>query len=284
LPAWALALAGPLPRTTAAMLELDHLHRADSPLGPALSGKVRWAAADALGWDYGRRYAEADLRRAGLGDADLRALAGDPDAMPERDRLAIAFARKLTRAAHAVTDAEAAGLLEHFGPERTVGIVHTVAYANFLGRVCLALGVSVEPGGPLPPLDLRPDRERLAQVPTPTRPPWERLRDAPGEPAGAARPDWRPRGFDELGAALEQQKARAARVPMPDPARLVALPPEVREQASRVAWSRVSYGYQPRLTTAWFACLRAFQQEARLDPVFANSAFWVVTRTSDCFY
>src|SRR3954465_4815988 len=58
LPGWALALAGPLPRTTASMLQLDHLHRAKNPLGPVLAGKLHWAAADALGCAYGRTYAE----------------------------------------------------------------------------------------------------------------------------------------------------------------------------------------------------------------------------------
>src|SRR5262245_57062746 len=71
LPVWARTLIGPLPRTTAAMLELDHLHRTKNPLGQVLAGKLRWATADAMGCLYGRRYAEADLRRAGLQDADL---------------------------------------------------------------------------------------------------------------------------------------------------------------------------------------------------------------------
>src|SRR5262245_14948506 len=47
LPAWARALAGALPRTTAAVLELDYLQRARSPLGPALRAKMRWVAARA---------------------------------------------------------------------------------------------------------------------------------------------------------------------------------------------------------------------------------------------
>jgi hypothetical protein len=285
LPAWARALAGPLPRTTAAMLELDHLHRADNPLGPVLAGKVRWAAADALGWDYGRSYAEADRRRAGVGDSELKALAGDRAALPAAERVAVAFARKLTRAASALTDAEAAELLGQLGPERTVALVHTVAYANFHGRVCLALGVGVEPGGPLPPPDLRPDPERLARVVAPPRPPWDRVRDADTlARAAAAPPGWKPQAFAELRVALEEQKARAPRIPLPPTDRLAALPPGPREEAARVVWSRVSYGYQPRLTTAWFACLRAFSQEAKLDRVYANSAFWVVTRTSECFY
>src|SRR5579871_5467110 len=77
LPAWARVLVRTLPKTTGAMLELDYLHRAGNPLGPVLAGKLRWAAADTLGCDYGRRYAEADLRRAGQTDDDLRKLAGD---------------------------------------------------------------------------------------------------------------------------------------------------------------------------------------------------------------
>src|SRR5262249_17660260 len=38
LPAWARTLARTLPRTTAALLELDYLHRAKSPLDPKLRG------------------------------------------------------------------------------------------------------------------------------------------------------------------------------------------------------------------------------------------------------
>ena len=30
--------------------------------------------------------------------------------------------------------------------------------------------------------------------------------------------------------------------------------------------------------------LSAFYEEAKIDRVFTNSVFWVVTRTNDCFY
>ena len=45
LPSWAPALAESLPRTTAAMLDLDRIQRTRSPLGPLLRGKMRWVAA-----------------------------------------------------------------------------------------------------------------------------------------------------------------------------------------------------------------------------------------------
>jgi hypothetical protein len=47
LPSWARALARSLPRTTAAMLDLDRIQRTRSPLGLRLRGKMRWVAAQA---------------------------------------------------------------------------------------------------------------------------------------------------------------------------------------------------------------------------------------------
>ena len=71
LPTWARATARDLPRTTAAMLDLDRLHRTKSPLGPSLRGKMRWVAADANRCEYARATAEADLRRAGVSEAEI---------------------------------------------------------------------------------------------------------------------------------------------------------------------------------------------------------------------
>jgi hypothetical protein len=60
--------------------------------------------------------------------------------------------------------------------------------------------------------------------------------------------------------------------------------PEEREQAKRIVWSNASMGHQPALTRAWFACMRTFHQESRLPRVVTGSMFWVVTRSSECFY
>jgi alkylhydroperoxidase family enzyme len=284
LPAWALALAQPLPRTTGAMLHLDYVHRAKNPLGPVLAGKLRWAAADAMACDYGKRYAEADLRRAGLKDNDLKKLAGDLKGLSEPDRAAVAFARKMTRAAHRVSDAEVAELLKQFGPDKVVAMVHTLAHANFQNRIFLALNVEVEPDGPLPPLDPHLDTVRQAKLATPARPPWKEVQTA-SAPAGTfARPDWGKQTFAELATALDQQKSRKSRIPLPDPSRLADLPPEAKTLATKIVWTNISMGYQPLLTRTWFDTMRTFQQESKLDLVFANSMFWVITRSNECFY
>jgi alkylhydroperoxidase family enzyme len=282
LPAWARVLAASLPRTTAAMLQLDQLHRAKNPLGPVQAGKLRWEAADAIGCEYGKRCAEADLRRAGCSEQDLKRLAGDPADRSPAERAARAFARKVTRAAYTVTDAEVAGLLAHFGPETVVAMVHTLAYANFENRIFLALRIQAEPGGLPPPLAVQLDPNKAAPVPTPARPPWDEAVKARPTPATGSHPGWQEHG--DLEQALEQQKNRKARIPLPPPERLAALPPEAKAEAARIVWTTVSAGYQPLLTKTWFDCMRTFQMEAQLDRVFSGSLFWVVTRSNECFY
>jgi hypothetical protein len=249
-----------------------------------LAGKLRWTAADEIGCVYARRTAEADLRRAGLSALDLKRLAGNGRGGPAAERAALAFARKLTRAGHTVTDEEVAELLGHFGAEKVVAMVHTLAYANFQNRIFLALKVEVEPGGPLPPLELPFEPSKASRLPAPARPPWAEVRKAKG-PAGAeVPPGWQEQTAADLHRALERQKGRTSRIPMPSPAQMARIPPEAKLQASRVVWTRVSMGYQPMLTKAWFDCMRTYYEESRLDRVFGNTLFWVITRSNECFY
>jgi alkylhydroperoxidase family enzyme len=279
LPVWARTLADALPRTTAAMLDLDYLQRAENPLDPVLRGKLRWVAADAIGCEYGRRYALSDLQRAGLADEDVQAFASREAHGPAEDQDALDFAWQLTVAAYKVTDEEVASLLDRYGPELVVAMVHTVAYANFQDRILLALATAVEDGGPLAPLAAHVDFDRT-DVAAPAR--TDTL-DAEA-PVFPLQPNWRGRNTVDLLQAMALQKNRQPRIPLPDASRLANLPADVRERAERVVWSKVSMGYQPRLTKAWFDAMYTFQEEAQLDRVFSNTIFWVITRTNDCFY
>jgi alkylhydroperoxidase family enzyme len=279
LPPWAKVLVGPLPKTVAKMLELDYFHREKNPLGRQLSACLRWTAADALGSDFGKATAEADLRRAGV-PAAVMAKLGQNDALAPDVRVATAFTRKLTLEGHAITDAEFAELLKIYGPEKVTAIVHTVAYANFHNRVVLGLGAV---GGPVPPVDAKFNPERLAKVATPARPPWDDLKSVKSGGLSVA-VDWSKARASDLILALEKQKGRNLRIPLPDPSLLRDLPTKEREEAERVVWSNISSGYQPEMPRVWFATMRTFYEEAKFDRVFSNSVFWVVTRTNDCFY
>jgi alkylhydroperoxidase family enzyme len=282
LPAWALAMIDSMPRTTAAMLDLDYLQRAKSPVGEALSAKIRWTVGDALDCRYAKKTAVGDLRRIGVGADEISVLSANPKDYPESERAVLAFARKLTKAGHTVTDAEVAEIVKQFSIEKTVAIVHTVAFANFQDRINLALGIDLEPAGPLPPLDLHFNKKELAKIEAPDRLEWSKVQAEDG-PGLGIKPDWH--GYDEVDKCLTGQKARKTRIPLPDADYLNKLPQDVREASeSKILWNRVTYPYAPDLTRAWFNCASSWRHEAKPDRVFTCSMFWIVTRSNECFY
>jgi len=274
LPAWARALAGRFPVTTARMLELDALHRTGDRLDARLRYLVRWAAADANGCAYSKAVAAADLRRAGGSEADLQTLTTNPGRLPALDRAAVAFARKMMREAHAVTDAEVKQLLDLAGAERVVALVALLAHASFQDRVLLALNVPVESGDLPPPVSVQ-----FARPKSPTgKPPRVK---APEGKVPAVGEEWL-----GLQRSLEKQRARAGRIRVPSRAEVLRRIGKKHPGAwqADILWSRVCYGYQPELTDAWFACAVAFRQESQLEPLLTQSIFWVVTRALSCFY
>lgn len=286
LPAWARALAGSLPWTTATTLELDRAFRTSDALDPRLAAAIRLAVAQAVRSDYGRAYAESDLARAGLDRAAIDRLRSDRSGLPATEQAALAFAAKLSLAGSTTTDAEVAELVAAFGEARVVAIVLQVAYANFLDRLALALGVAVEPGGPVPPLDAAFARPDKGAYPAAARPPLPAAPDG-SVATSAAEPDWAAFNFAQLQDKLEGQRDRKPRVSIPtwDEFR-AALPEGVypRSRPLRIRWSLLVSGRQPKLGPAWIQCLRVFEEEAKQDRVFEESLFWVVTRNLRCFY
>jgi len=285
LPTWARALAGSLPRTTAAMLNLDRIHRTRSPLGPLLRGKMRWIAARANHCEYSMAYALADLRSAGCTEAELRILKGDHANLPDSERDVLDFADRMTVDASAVTDAEVARLIARYGEEKVVAMVLLLAYANFQDRILLTIGIPIESGGPMPaPVVVFDSKAKPPPVP-----PRERSsgRPIPKEPERIDDPFWLSLEFGDLQERLTGQRSRTGRIGVPTWEHVLrVLPPEVPrpENPVRIRWSLVTMGYQPEMAAAWSACTRAFGAEADQDRVFEESLFWVVTRTIHCFY
>jgi hypothetical protein len=299
LPAWARMLADSLPRTTAAMLEIDALHRAHNPLGIRLAGKVRWTIAQANRCAYSAACAQEDLERAGFdsagsdraGDGPTRTSpAGPAPELPaesaEGERLAIAFARRLTLVADTISDEEVARLVDVLGERKLVALVLLTAHANFQDRLLLALGAVADLGAPTPPLAGRfakVGKDGGIAVP-------ERI--VPAAPATSAVPeriddaDWGALDFTTLQGGLDAQRARSGRVRVPTWEEVAeTIPAEQRpKHPVRISWTLVCRGYQPQLAAAWSACLRSFGEEAQQDRVFEESVFWVITRTIHCFY
>lgn len=130
LPTWARALADSLPRTTAAMLDLDQDPSHEQPA---------WARADRNALGRGRcepvqllkSFATADLKRAGVSGSEIEKLAKlDPDA-PAAERAALRFAYEMTLRAYSVTDESVAELKRVYGDDKLAAMVLLIAAANF---------------------------------------------------------------------------------------------------------------------------------------------------------
>jgi hypothetical protein len=267
------------------MLNLDRIQRTRSPLGPILHGKMRWIAARANHSDYGMAYAEADLKRAGCTESELRGLREDHASLPDSEREALGFAHQMTVDASEVTDADVARLIARYGEEKLVAMVLLLAFANFQDRILLTLGVPIESGGPMPAPDVVFDRK----ADPPPVPPRKRSseRPIPPEPERIDDPFWLSLQFGDLQKRLTGQRSRAGRIRVPTWEQVLrVMPPEVPrpENPVRIRWSLVTMGYQPEMAAAWSACTRAFGAEAKQDRVFEESLFWIVTRTIHCFY
>lgn len=294
LPVWIRALAVSLPKTAAAMLDLDYAQRMENPLPPRLRAKLRWISADANRCEYAKAYARADYLRAGGQAREIDELPTVLDKLPEAERLALRLVRQLAEAAYSVEDAQVARLIELYGEKQVVAIVLVAAYANFQDRLLVALGAAVEPDGPLPPIKVhfrkppQPEKSIASKKEKHKRNVSPPAKNPPPLPEKIDDPEWTALSFTALRERLDRQIARPqARIRIPDwktvHANLPADMPQ-RDKPIRIQWSLLTYGYQPRLTAAWFGGLRAFREESDLEAVFYESMFWVVTRSVQCFY
>jgi alkylhydroperoxidase family enzyme len=302
LPSWIRALAGSLPKTAAAVLEWDYLHRAESPLEPKLRAKLRWITAHSNRCEYAKAYARADYVRAGGKADDIDDLPRQLDKLPDAERKALQVMRQLAEAGYTITDAQMTELVKAHGEKQVAAMVLLSAYANFQDRLLLALGVSVEKDGPMPPVKVRfrkppapvakdePKKDASAKKDqeVPKRKLTPPAKDPPPIPEKVDDPEWTSISMDTLRGLMEQQKARRQiRIRIPD-AKVVqaSLPPEMPqpEKQVQIIWYLVTFGYQPQLTEAWGRTGRAFREDADLDRVHTGSLFWIVTRANMCFY
>ena len=82
--------------------------------------------------------------------------------------------------------------------------------------------------------------------------------------------------FEDLRKRLEGQTQRKGR--LDPPAEPGKAPP------TKIVWTQVSAGYQPVMVKVWFDCMQTYYSESKIDRVFSNSVFWVITRSNECFY
>lgn len=285
LPSWAKALAVHLPRTAAAMLELDYAHRTKSPLDPALRAKMRWVVADSNRCEYSKAYAIEDLKRSGASEDVVSGLTGNQDKWPDVDRKALQFAKLLTTAAPTIPDALFEDLRQTYGDQQVASMVLLAAYGNFQDRIVLGLHLPLEAPGPLAPLDVEFEDGAL-QMASLIPPNAEPLKlNSNGEDVVPDDGDWATITFDELQARLEKQRGRQPRLPIPTWDDVKGkLPSAMATRPTRIVWSLMTYGYAAELQIPWSIATRTMWAERPGDRIFEESLFWVQTRAIECNY
>ncbi len=289
LPSWAKMMARSLPRTTAALLQLDLAQRTKSPVDSKLRAAMRWTAAHVNGSAYGEAYAAFDAHRAGLSDAAISALVkGDLSNFSTAEKAAIEFARKMTVDSSKVTDDDFSFLVKEFGENKAAAMVLLLAYSNFQDRFLIVLDAPIEEGGPMAPVEVSWKPEYLASHTNPTAPPT--ISDLP-KPSGsdliADESEWAATSYSQLQEKLENQRRKPTRLKVPTWEEVKrGLPPGVDMTGKSVVWSLVAFGYCPELAAPWETVMWINGEEngRRFDRVFGLSLFWIVTRAIDCPY
>ena len=259
--------------------------RTKSPLDPVLRAKMRWVIAHANRCAYSEAYALADLVRMSGDSGVAKSLTGDRVRWPETDRDPLEFALLLTVAAPTVPDELFVRLRGRFGDKGVAAMVLLAAYGNFQDRIVLGLALPMEPGGPLPPLEVKFKPEAFQS--TPLLPPQTKVPDllSSGTTVIEQDPEWSELTFDILQSRLEWQRGRTPRLPIPTWEEVKNnLPPANAAHPTRIVWNLVCSGYVPELAIPWSVGTRTMWAEAKPDRVFEESLFWIQTRSVRCNY
>lgn len=289
LPTWARILASELPRTTAALLELDFAQRSKSPVEPGLRAAMQWVSAHAIRCTYAEQSAAADAAGAGVSQSKIDAL-GQKDfpGWQSKDQSALTFALKMTVDSDSVTDEEFAGLVQQFGEKQAASMVLMMAYTNFHDRLLSCLGAALEPDGPLPPLEVKFSPESFVIKTTP--PPASKRLPLP-KPKGTDLieddPEWKSVSYHALQDRLEAQRNKPTRLPIPSWDQVSRnLPEGLMKKPSDIIWYRIVFGYAPELAVPFEIFMRTAGAEAapKWDRIFGQGLFWVTTRAVKCPY
>lgn len=287
LPEWVRIMANDLPKSAAAMLELDFVQRKMGAVDPKLRAAMRYVAAKAIGCSYSMAAATLDANEVGVRAELWKDLEnGSLTHWSSNDQAALNFALKMTLDSDSFSDEEFQRLVENFG-DRAVGcMVLHLAYANFMDRWLICLGVAKQTSA-MPAVDVSFTPESLT---TTTTPPSTQAH--PMMPTSASNeiekydnPTWLP--YPMLQERLVQQRKRSTRLPIPAWSDFAdKLPKGLMEKPSEIVWYKIAFGYAHELAVPFEIYLRTAGSEIRSnwDRPFGNCLFWMVTDAMKCPY
>ncbi len=116
-------------------------------LDPTFKVKLFWVVSRVNNCLYCLGHQEHKLSAAGVTDDGIAALDSDWAALPEKERAAVAFAKKLTFQPHLVAAVDVAALGRHFTPDQCLEIVVAVAGFNSMNRWTDGLNIPADENG-----------------------------------------------------------------------------------------------------------------------------------------
>jgi alkylhydroperoxidase family enzyme len=288
LPIWARQLAAFLPRSTAALLQLDYAQRANNPIPPRLRAAMRFVSASFLGCPAGEEIAVNDALAVGISDTDLQLLArGDFSAWAESEQRALRFMQKMDSDPILLGNKIFQHLVGDIGEKVAASMVLLSAYSNFVNRLLLCLGTPTSESDYLPAQEIAFAPEQLVSVTTPPPPVRPRVETSRFEDAVDTFQGWSQTSFEQLQERLEAQRQMKTRLPIPDwDICAKNLPPGLISKPSDIIWYRIVFGYAPELAVPFEYFMRTSGAEAagKWDRIFATSLFWITTKAIDCPY
>lgn len=283
LPNWVKPILLQMPRTAAALLELDAAFRTLGPLDASLRAKLRWMVASTNQCKYSQATALADLR-----NTDKHATAEmteDSTKWPLSEAPAFEFVRLLSRAAPTIPDSLFESLRSKYGDRGVAAIVLLTAYGNFQDRLLLGMNVPLEKSGPLAPLHVKFVDGALQVTPLIPADNGTANYDENGQAVTPTDSSWSAVTYDQLQLRLEKQRDRKPRLPVPTWDEVKGrLPEAMAVRPTSIRWSLMNYGYAAELAIPWTLMTRTHWAEYPSSRIFEESLFWVQTRAVECNY
>jgi alkylhydroperoxidase family enzyme len=235
--------------------------------------KLFWITSRANNCYYCLGHQEHKLLGAGVSDDGIAELDGDWVAVPEKERVAFAFTRKLTHTPHLITAADIEAMKKHFTPTQVAEILVTVAGYNATNRWTDGLNIPGEESGErFKKADVKAD---FSTFRTPTSDRFAKQTTAVAPVKLLSRPALEPRDTVE---AIWREK-REALLPLAD-AKTVA---ELWPDAPAPNWVGLLANF-PKAMRGRIVGLKAAEEKGNLTPTLKAQIAWVAARNDRAWY
>ena len=143
-PQWVRVLAN-FPKAGPIVIGAVRASREEGRLDPVLKAKCAWVSARQDRAWYALDVARRDLEALGVSKDQAFALDGDGPDVPAAERVALAFARKITADPALIDDDDFAALRAHFRDAEVVEIIHHLTSDVYFNRLTEACGLPLDP-------------------------------------------------------------------------------------------------------------------------------------------